>query len=98
MEILVGTRASKLDPYHRRMLSNRILENIPYDEWILASEIASKIGERSIDVACIIKRKFLNKEVERKLLKNKQASPYLYRRLKRLRLRKNKKEMKISIS
>ena len=73
------------------MLSNRILEAIPYNNWILASEIASKIGERSIDVAWIISKKLLNKYVERKPFEENKSSPYLYRRLNRVRLRKNLK-------
>lgn len=64
------------------MLFHRILETIPYDDWMPASEIASKIGEKSIDVAWIINRKLLNKYVERKRLSEKYISPYLYRRLK----------------
>ncbi len=66
------------------ILSDLILETIPYDDWILASEIALKLGERSIDVAWAISNKLLNSNVERKRLRKKQTSPYLYRRLKRL--------------
>jgi len=69
------------------VLSDKVLEAIPYDDWMLASEIALNLGERSIDVAWIISNKLLNKYVERKPLRNKQASPYIYRRRKRVGLR-----------
>ena len=65
------------------MLTNRILEIIPYDDWIRASEIASKLGKRSIDIAWVITNKLLNKYVERKRIKE---NAYLYRRLKLISL------------
>ena len=64
-----------------------VLKAIPYDDWILASDIASNLGERSIDVAWVINNRLINTYVERKPLRNKQASPYLYRRLNIVRLR-----------
>ena len=66
------------------MFSDRILEAIPYDEWTLASEIASKLGGETYEVARVIRIKLLNVDVERKPLRMKQGSPYLYRRLTRL--------------
>lgn len=67
-------------------LPDRILEAIPHDEWIPASEIASKLGGETYEVARVIRIKLLNVDVERKPLRKKQGSPYLYRRLKRLQL------------
>ena len=75
---------------------DKVLEAIPYDEWMLASEIASDIGERSIDVAWVITNRLLNKYVERKRLREKQTTPYLYRRLLLISLPKSHKNKKIS--
>ncbi len=72
------------DELESEKLPDRILEAIPYDEWIPASEIASRLGGETYEVARIISIKLLNADVERKPLRKKQGSPYLYRRLKRL--------------
>jgi len=58
-----------------------ILDTIPYDEWILASDIAEKLELRSSVVACIISRDLLNVEVERKNIWNNRRNVYIYRRL-----------------
>ena len=74
-----------------------VLEAIPYDDWILASDIASNLGERTIDVAWVINNRLINTYVERKRLRYKQTTPYLYRRLLLISLPKKHKNKKISI-
>jgi len=62
----------------------KILEAVPYDDWISAKDIALKIGGRSIHIAWAIKNKLLFKHVERKHTSDNLTTPYKYRRLKRV--------------
>ncbi len=67
------------------LVHKMILDNIPYDEWILASDIAKKLELRSSVVARIIRRDLLHVYVERKNIKNKyRGNTYIYRRLNRV--------------
>lgn len=67
------------------LVRKMILDTIPYDEWILASDIAKKLELESSVVARIISRDLLNVDVERKNMKNKyRGNTYIYRRLNRL--------------
>ena len=63
------------------LVRKMILDNIPYDEWILASDIAKKLELRSSVVARIIRRDLLNVAVERKNMENNKRKIYIYRRL-----------------
>jgi len=65
-----------------------ILNAIPYNKWILASEIARKLELGSHKIARVISRDLLYVEVERKPMKAKQGKLYVYRRLTRVRVRK----------
>ena len=58
-----------------------ILNSIPYDEWVIASDLAKKLDLGSSAVARIISRELLNVSVERKIIKNKRVNVYVYRRL-----------------
>lgn len=75
--------------HNRSILSKRILDTIPYDGWVLASEIAAKLGVGSHRVGNIIGRKLLYVEVERKPMKDNKETPYLYRRIKHVPPRKH---------
>jgi len=67
------------------LIRKMILDNIPYDEWILARDIAKKLELGSSVVARIISRDLLNVEIERKNMKSKyRGNIYFYRRLNRL--------------
>ena len=70
------------------LIRKMILNAIPYNEWILASEIARKLELGSHKIARVISRDLLYVEVERKPMKAKQGKLYVYRRLTRARVRK----------
>ncbi len=65
------------------MIRKMILNVIPYNEWVLASEIARKLELGSHKIAIIISRDLLHVEVDRKPMDTKHGAPYVYRRLKR---------------
>lgn len=71
----------------RSILSKKILENIQYDKWVPASKIAAKLGVRSHRIGITISTELLNIDVERKPMRRKQSSPYLYRRILRVGMR-----------
>ena len=66
------------------LVRKMILELIPYDEWIIASDIAEKLEIESSVVARIISRDLLNVYVERKNIWRNRGNIYIYRRLNRL--------------
>lgn len=72
----------------RSGISNRILDAIPYDEWVTASEISSKSGIGSIKLALIISERLLNVDVERrKPTTSERGKFYEYRRIERTKSR-----------
>jgi hypothetical protein len=68
----------------RGLLSERILEAIPYDEWISSREIADRIGVGTRIVAQMIRYRLLYVYVERKPMKPGVILAYVYRRLRHL--------------
>ena len=66
------------------LVRKMILDTIPYDEWILASDISEKLELGSSVVARIISRELLNVYVERKNTWNNRGNVYIYRRLNRV--------------
>lgn len=66
------------------LVRKMILDTIPYDEWILASDISEKLELGSSVVARIISRELLNVYVERKNTWNNRGNIYIYRRLNRV--------------
>jgi len=73
---------------HPYGLSNRILDAIPYDEWVTASEISSKSGIGSHKLALIISERLLNVDVERrKPTTSERGKFYEYRRIERIKSR-----------
>lgn len=59
-----------------------VLELIPYDRWVGASEISKKTGITSHKVSGIIKSRLLYKFVERKKVKTKYGKNFCYRRVR----------------
>jgi predicted transcriptional regulator len=66
-------------------MHNRIIEATPYDEWVLASEIAEKIGISNMKVSHQIKEYLLYTEIERKPIPGRNLRTFLYRRIKRIK-------------
>lgn len=66
------------------LIRKMILDTIPYDEWIFASDIAEKLELSSSVVACVISRDLLNVYVERKNIWHNRGNVYSYRRLNRV--------------
>ena len=64
-------------------LTNKILEAIPFDDWVGADEIASTLGIRPQSVGIIIRHKLLIKHVERKEIGHNDKI-FIYRRLPRI--------------
>jgi len=68
----------------KNSISGMILDALPYDEWVTASEISSKIGAGSHKIALIIKQRLLNVDVERrKPTIRERGKFYEYRRIGR---------------
>ena len=61
------------------LLFKKILEAIPFDEWVSSRDISRRIGIRPQRVGIIIKNNFLNVHVERK--KKYNSKIFVYRRL-----------------
>jgi len=68
----------------KSLVHEMILDTIPYDEWIFASDIAEKLELGSSVVARVISRDLLNVYVERKNIWNNRGNVYIYRRLNRV--------------
>ena len=66
------------------LVRKMILDIIPYDEWIFASDIAEKLELGSSVVARVISRDLLYVYVERKNIWNNRGNVYIYRRLNRV--------------
>jgi len=62
--------------------TSTVLELIPYDRWVGASEISMRTGISSHKVSGIIKSRLLNKFVERTQVKTKYGRNFQYRRVK----------------
>lgn len=60
-------------------LFKKILEAIPFDEWVSSRDISRRIGIRPQSVGVIIRNNFLNVHVERK--KKYNSKIFIYRRL-----------------
>ena len=66
----------------RKEKAEKILEAIPCDRWVSAAEITAETALGSVEVSGLIRRKLLNKQVERKLSGTSGRERYLYRRLR----------------
>jgi hypothetical protein len=64
-------------------LANKILEAIPFDDWVSSSGISRMIGIRSQNVGIIISNSLLTVHVERK--KEGKSKIFVYRRLHKLK-------------
>ena len=62
-------------------LVKRILDAIPYDGWVSAAEIATRVGSSSRTVAHIIRHHLLHVYVERKPMSHGTGKHYIYRAL-----------------
>lgn len=73
------------DKLSRDSVRKMILDAIPYDGWVLASDIAEKLGLRSSVVSRVISVDLLHVYVERKKMeKDNRGNLYSYRRLNRV--------------
>ena len=63
----------------RGWLVKNILEAIPFDDWVSASDISRRTGIRPQSVGIIIRNNLLNIHVERK--KEDKSKIFVYRRL-----------------
>lgn len=78
-----GRKGSKID---------RILEAIPDDGWVRASDIEEKTGIRKRSVSGIISEHLLHDFIERRPVRVTGANCYEYRYLRKMRARKRSKE------
>ena len=66
----------------RSMIVEKIIEAIPFDDWISSIDISRRTGIRSQSVGIIISHNLFDLNVERK--KEGESKIFVYRRLKKL--------------
>ena len=60
---------------------HRIIEAIPYDEWIKASDVEAKTGIKAHSVGALINHYLLNVSIERRQIRLHGGKLYEYRRI-----------------
>ena len=69
---------------HSKSRANIVLEAIPYDEWVSASDIATKVDFNSHVVGQIIANRLINIFIDRKPENAMLGIPFVYKRKNRL--------------